>query len=92
MLNSALSSRIRLNPEVEEDESVPETLGTLNLKIARLEQGLKILEQQQAMSKAYPDYRTKLAQQHARFQSQLQHMLKHRRRLLHISREIKTIN
>lgn len=92
MLDSALSSRIRLNSKVEEEESVPETLGTLNLKIARLEQGLKVLEQQQAMSKAYPDCQTKLAQQYACLQSQLQRLLQHRRHLLQISREIKTIN
>ena len=59
-----------------------ETLGTLNLKIARLEQWLKVLEQQQAMSQAYPDCQARLTQQHACLQLQLQHLVQYRRDLI----------
>lgn len=58
-----------------------ETLGTLNLKIARLEQFLKVLEQQQAMSNPYPDYQVELKQQYTRLQSQLRRLVQHRRQL-----------
>lgn len=69
---------------------MPETLGTLNLKIARLEQGLKVLEQQQAMSRAYPDCQARLARQYACLQSQLWRLVRHRRHLA--AGEINTIN
>ena len=71
---------------------MPETLGTLNLKIARLEQWLKVLEYQQAMSQAYPEYQAKLDQECARLKSQLLRLIQYRRHLLLTSQEIKTIN
>ena len=33
-----------------------ETVGTLNLKIARLEQHIRVLHQQQSLGSSYPDF------------------------------------
>ena len=51
-----------------------ETTGTLNLKIAQLEQRLKVLKQQQVLSGAYPAHRTKLVEEDWRVQRQLQQL------------------
>jgi hypothetical protein len=42
---------------------IPETVGTLNLKIARLQQQLQVLRQQQLMSDAYPARKAELARE-----------------------------
>jgi hypothetical protein len=60
---------------------VYETLGTLNLKIARLEQFLKVLDQQLAMSNPYPDYQVELKQHYTRIESHLGRLVQYRRRL-----------
>ncbi len=61
---------------------MPETLGTLNLQIARLEHRLKVLELQQAMSRAYPSYQSNLTQEHLRLQLQLEQLVQRRRQAL----------
>lgn len=53
------------------NEKLPETVGPLNLKLARLEHDLKVLEQQQAMSNTYPTCQASLAQEYVRLQLQL---------------------
>ena len=61
---------------------MPETLGTLNLKIARLEQRLKVLEQQQSLSRAYPPHRAKLLREYTRLRLTLQQLTRCRQELL----------
>ena len=61
---------------------MPETVGTLDLKIARLKQRLKLLKQQQALSRSYPDHQNKLIQEDARVQFQLQQLIQYRKKLL----------
>jgi hypothetical protein len=53
------------------ETSMPETLGTLNLKIARLEQRLAVLKQQERMSSAYPARKAELIREYLRLQSEL---------------------
>jgi hypothetical protein len=52
-----------------------ETLGTLNLKIARLEQHLKVLRQQQILSSAYPDYQANLARKELALRTYLNQLI-----------------
>ena len=61
---------------------MPETVGTLNLKIARLMQRLKVLEEQQAMSKTYPQHLRKLIQEGLAVQFQLHQLIQYRAELL----------
>ncbi len=58
-----------------------ETIGTLNLKIARLEQRLKVLEQQQMLSSKYPDQKAKLTIEYLRVQLKLRQLIQHRQEL-----------
>jgi hypothetical protein len=59
-----------------------ETIGTLNLKIARLEQHLKVLKQQQFLSHTYPDYKANLVRKAQELQTQLKQLVKSRDELL----------
>ena len=61
---------------------MPETVGTLNLKIARLMQRLKVLEEQQAMSQTYPQHLRKLIQEGLAVQFQLRQLIQYRAELL----------
>ena len=56
-----------------------ETIGTLDLKIARLEHILKVLRQQQALSIAYPQHRAYLIDQDRQIQFQLQGLRQYRK-------------
>lgn len=58
-----------------------ETTGTLNLKIAQLEQRLKVLKKQQILSGVYPAHQAKLMAEDARVQQQLQELLRRRQNL-----------
>ncbi len=58
-----------------------ETLGTLELKIFRLQHQLKVLQQQQQLCAAYPDYQAHLAQKMLRVQSQLTELVQYREEL-----------
>lgn len=56
-----------------------ETIGTLDLKIARLEHLLKVLRQQQVLSVAYPQHRANLIEQERQIQLQLQGLRQYRK-------------
>ena len=58
-----------------------ETTGTLNLKIAQLEQRLKLLKQQQILSGVYPTHQAKLIEEDCRVQRQLEQLLQRRQTL-----------
>lgn len=60
-----------------------ETLGTLNLKIARLEQRLAVLKQQERMSHTYPTRKAELVREYLQLQSELGRLTEHRKRLVH---------
>jgi hypothetical protein len=59
-----------------------ETLGTVNLKIERLRQRLRLLEQQQHLSKPYPEYSQSLIQEDSKTRTQLYLLLQYREELL----------
>lgn len=61
---------------------MPETLGTLNLKIARLEQYLAVLKQQRHMSSTYPAHAAQLTLEYLRLQSLLRHLVQRRQEFL----------
>ncbi|HXV98114.1 MAG TPA: hypothetical protein VEC93_06790 [Anaerolineae bacterium] len=61
---------------------MPETLGTLNLKIARLEQHLAVLKQQQHLSSAYPDHKTQLSREYFRQEVRLRQLIRRRQEFL----------
>jgi hypothetical protein len=48
---------------MNEELIIPETVGTLNLKIARLQQQLEVLRQQHLMSDAYPTRKAELTRE-----------------------------
>ena len=56
-----------------------ETSGTLDLKIARLEQRLHLLKLQEMLSSIYPDYQERLAYEYHQTEEQLQQLLQYRR-------------
>lgn len=53
---------------------MPETIGTLALRIARLEQRLTVIRQQQRLSQTYPEYRAALLREDHNLQSVLRHL------------------
>lgn len=57
---------------------MPETIGTLELKIARLEQHLVVIRQQQRLSQAYPEHRAALMNEDRRLQAVLSHLNRRR--------------
>lgn len=61
---------------------MPETIGTLNLKIARLESRLKLLEQQQVLSSAYPNHQINLIREISTVRFQLHQLIQYREELL----------
>ncbi len=63
---------------LKRNRSSQETVGTVDLKIAQLERRLKLLEQQQALSSPYPDYKAKLIQKKLHIQLQVQQLLQFR--------------
>jgi hypothetical protein len=50
---------------------VMETIGTLNLKIARLQQHLTVLASRQRLSEPYPEHQQRLRQEARQTQAQL---------------------
>ena len=63
--------------------SMTETLGMLNLKIARLERRLAVLKQQERMSSAYPTRKAELIREYLRLQSMLFQLTQRRQELPH---------
>lgn len=59
-----------------------DTLGTLNLKIARLEQHLKVLREQQRLSNFYPAHKAHLTVEYLRGQAVLSQLLQRRQEFL----------
>ena len=59
-----------------------ETMGLLDLKIAKLEYRLKVLQQQQILSRAYPLHQAKLIEEDCRVQQQLHQLMQLRQTLL----------
>ncbi len=59
-----------------------ETIGTLNLQIARLERYLHLLNQQQLLSQPYPDHKAALARKSYQAQFQLCCLKQRRQKLL----------
>lgn len=57
-----------------------ETVGTLNLKIAQLEQKLQLLQKQRLLSRPYPQRLAHLSLQEFQTQAQLQRLLEQRAR------------
>ena len=64
---------------------MPETIGTLNLKIARLKNRLLLLEKQQQLSRDYPHHQNKLIQEGARVRFQLHQLIQYRKNFHHKS-------
>lgn len=60
-----------------------ETVGTVSLKIARLENKLKVLSTQKQLSSCYPDYQAKLTSTELATQLQLSQMIEFRDKVLH---------
>jgi hypothetical protein len=61
--------------------TMTETLGTLNLKIARLQQRLRVLDQQQQLSQPYPQHRLGLIRQSFNLRAELSALLQQRAEL-----------
>ncbi len=59
-----------------------ETIGTLNLKIARLEQRLQVLKQQQWLSNAYPQHQTHLEREYLHLEAVLYELIRRRQEFL----------
>lgn len=60
-----------------------ETIGTVSLKIARLEHQLKVLSLQKQLSRYYPDYQAKLTSKEVEARSQLSRMIEFRDKVLY---------
>ena len=58
-----------------------ETIGTVTLKIDRLKQRLRVLEQQQYLSWPYPQHKEKLIQESSKVQTQLYLLLQYKEQL-----------
>lgn len=70
-------------PLLEQNSNLKmETIGTLNLKIARLERRLQLLNQQQLLSHPYPDHKVRLAQESYQVRFQLDCLKRYREKLL----------
>jgi hypothetical protein len=66
------------NLQMVGNESIRETVGTINLKIAQLERHLNRLEQDQALSSGYPYHKARLMQKKLKAELQLQQLLQSR--------------
>lgn len=67
---------------IYDGSEVQETVGTLNLKIARLNYRLRVLQQDQAMSCPYPAYQANLIQEYLQLQLQLHQLIHYRHEIL----------
>lgn len=65
-------------------ETMEETVGTVSLKIARLENELRLLREKLHLSRAYPDFQAKLALQEATARLQLSRMLEVRDQFIQV--------
>ena len=60
-----------------------ETVGTLDLKIARLEHHIKVLHQQKNLGSAYPDFYNTLTEKYNQLQDQLAQLAQCREYLMY---------
>lgn len=60
-----------------------ETMGTVTLKIDRLKQRLRLLEQQQHLSWPYPQHKEKLTEESSKVRAQLHLLLQYKEQLSH---------
>ena len=58
-----------------------ETMGTLSLKIKRLEKHLSLLEQRQKLSENFPDYHAKIKEKSVKTKQLLQQLISRKQRL-----------
>ena len=58
-----------------------ETVGTLTLKITRLQQQLQVLQRQQHLGKAYPEIEAKLAHRQLMVEHQLRELMQNKEEL-----------
>lgn len=65
---------------------MPETIGMLELKIARLEQRLAVIRQQQRLSQAYPDHKAILLREDRHLQAVLSQLNQRRQEFLPVQR------
>lgn len=61
-----------------------ETVGTLTLKIARLQQQLQLLQQQQHLGKAYPKVQADLLRRQLLVEHQLGQLMQNKEELQHV--------
>lgn len=61
---------------------MPETLGLIDLKIARLKRRLRVLEQQLALSGPYPQHKLNLNLEYSQARFELNHLVRQRRAFL----------
>ncbi len=66
----------------EEETPMVETIGTLNLKIARLEQRLQVLKQQQQLSQPYPAHEAGLIREYVQLEAILYELIRRRQKFL----------
>jgi hypothetical protein len=66
----------------KEKSTMPETMGTLELKIARLEQRLQVLQQQRRLSSTYPHYQAHLNREYLQIEAVLDELVRRRQELL----------
>lgn len=66
----------------EEETPMLETIGTLNLKIARLEQRLQVLKQQQQLSRPYPTHEAGLIREYVQLEAILYELVRRRQKFL----------
>ena len=68
--------------EIQKRLTMTETIGTLNLKIARLQQHLRVLDQQQQLSQPYPEHRLGLIRESFKLRAELSALLQQREGLI----------
>jgi hypothetical protein len=83
-LSAVLFPRVNRLVQKKEGEVTPmaETIGTVDLKIARLERQMQVIEQQLALARMYPNRSQQLILKGSIIQSQLDQLLKRRRNLI----------
>lgn len=65
-----------------------ETVGTLALKIARLQQQLHVLQQQQQLGKPYPQFQADLLRRQLLVEHQLGQLVQNKEELQHVIQNI----
>jgi hypothetical protein len=61
---------------------MPETLGTIELRMARLERRLRVLQQQYTLSSPYPGHQARIYQEYTQTKFELNQLAQQRQRFL----------